>query len=204
MGKILSFKSKVDNPPALHDRAMDNLEFIRNTMESSSTFTAVSGWGMVVVGLIAIGTALFASLQPTSERWLLTWLVAGALALVIQLWALILKSRRSGIPLFSGPGRKFILAVSPTIFAGAVLTLVLHRAEMVEIIPAMWLLLYGASVAAGGANSIELVPLMGFCFLLSGSIALITPISWNDWILGFAFGGLHILFGIPIARGYGG
>lgn len=206
MAKILPLKEPepAGGTPALHDRAMDNLEFIRTTMEQAGAFTALSGWGMVAVGVIAIGTALVASAQPTPERWMHVWVAAGAISLIIQLWALMAKARASGVPLLSGPGRKFILAVSPTIFAGAVLTLVFSRVGMVEAIPGMWLLLYGAAVAAGGTSSVEIVPLMGLCFLFAGTFALITPFSWNDWLLGVSFGGLHILFGIPIARKYGG
>ncbi len=207
MAKILPLRDAEEattESPALHDRAMDNLQFIRATMEQAGAFTALSGWGMVAVGVIAIGTALLASAQPTMERWLHVWFAAGAISLIVQLWALMAKARGSGIPLFSGPGRKFILAVSPTIFAGAVLTLVFYRAGIVEVIPGMWLLLYGAAVAAGGTSSVEIVPLMGLCFLFAGTFALITPFTWNDWILGVAFGGFHIVFGIPIARRYGG
>lgn len=207
MAKILPLRDAGEvtpESPALHDRAMDNLQFIRTTMEQAGAFTALSGWGMVAVGIIAIGTALLASTQPTMERWLHVWFAAGAISLIVQLWALMAKARGSGIPLFSGPGRKFILAVSPTIFAGAVLTLVFYRAGIVDVIPGMWLLLYGAAVAAGGTSSVEIVPLMGLCFLFAGTFALITPFAWNDWILGVAFGGFHIVFGIPIARRYGG
>lgn len=204
MAKILPMQKKDSRPDALHDRAMDNLEFIRSTMEHSGAFTAVSGWAMVGIGLVAVLTAILASHQPTSDRWLFVWLIAGALSLVVQLWAILIKSRSSGVSFLSGTGRKFILAVSPTIFAGAVLTLVLYRSGAVEMIPGMWLLLYGASVTAGGSFSIEIVPMMGLCFLLAGTIALVTPFSWNDWILGVGFGGFHIAFGIPIARGHGG
>jgi hypothetical protein len=201
MPKVLPFRCQ---PPALHDRAMDNLEFIRTTMEQAGAFTAVSGWGMVIVGVIAIGTALIAARQPTTDRWLHVWLAAGASALIIQLWAMLVKARRSGAPLLSGAGRKFVLAVSPPIFVGAVLTIVLYNAGIVDIIPGVWLLLYGAAVIAGGTFSIEIVPLLGLCFLLAGTFALITPLEWNDWILAIAFGGFHIIFGIPIARRYGG
>lgn len=204
MAKILPFRTPQNDPPALHDRAMDNLEFIRSTMESSGTFTAVSGWGMVAVGFVAILASQVAARQTTIEKWLYVWLAAGAVSLIVQLWTLVAKARRSGVPLLCGPGRKFILAFAPAMFAGAVLTLVLYQFGLIELIPGMWLLLYGVGVAAGGVFSIDLVPLMGLCFLLSGALALVTPHDYNDWILATSFGGFHILFGIPIARRFGG
>lgn len=183
---------------------MDNLAFIRTTMENAGAFTAVSGWGMVVVGAIALVTALIAAMQPTPARWLDVWLAAGVTALVVQLWAMLAKARRSDVSLLSGPGRKFVLAVSPPILAGAVLTVVLYQARFIDVLPGVWLLLYGAAVIAGGAFSVEIVPVMGFCFMLAGVLALFTPLVWNDWILAASFGGLHIAFGVPIARRHGG
>lgn len=191
-------------PPSLHVRAMDNLAFIRSTMENAGAFTAVSGWGMVAAGMLALVAAIVASLQPTRGAWLDVWLAAGVSALVIQLWAMLAKARASGVSLLSGPGRKFVLAVSPPILVGAILTVVLNRAGFTAIIPGVWLLLYGAAVAAGGAFSVEIVPVMGLCFMTAGALATFTPLAWTDWILGLSFGGLHIAFGIPIARRHGG
>lgn len=204
MAKILPLRPADQiEPPALHARAMDNLAFIRSTMEYAGTFTAVSGWGMVVVGVLAVGAAILSAHQTSRERWLDIWLTASVAALVIQLWAMVAKARGSGVPLLSGPGRKFVLAVSPPILAGAVLTVVLHRAGFDEVLPGMWLLLYGTAVVAGGAFSVEIVPVMGVCFMLAGVLTFFTPL-WSDWILAASFGGLHIAFGIPIARRYGG
>lgn len=197
-------RTETTEPPALHARAMDNLAFIRSTMENAGSFTAVSGWGMVAVGVLAIATAFVAAFQPTRRAWLDVWLASGAAALVIQLWAMLAKARASGLPLLSGPGRKFVLAVSPPILVGAILTVVLERQGLTSIVPGMWLLLYGAAVAAGGAFSIDIVPVMGLCFLAAGALAIFTPPTWSDWILGLAFGGLHIVFGLPIARRHGG
>jgi hypothetical protein len=87
---------------------------------------------------------------------------------------------------------------------GALLTIVLYRAGLVGAIPGMWLLLYGTAVVAGGAFSVKIVPVMGICFMLAGTIAVFAPTTWNDWIMAAAFGGLHIGFGIPIARRHGG
>jgi hypothetical protein len=183
---------------------MDNLAFIRDTMEAAGAFTAVSGWGMVAVGLIATIAAVIASAQQSQLQSIYVWLAAAVLAPVVMLWAIVRKARRAHVPLLSGPGRKFVLSFSPPILVGALLTIVLFRAGLVATIPGMWLLLYGTAVVAGGAFSVKLVPLMGFCFMLAGTLALFTPQPWNDWIMAAAFGGLHIGFGIPVAWRHGG
>ena len=191
-------------PPALHARAMDNLAFIRDTMEAAGAFTAVSGWGMVAVGTIATVAAIIASSRHSPVQSLYVWLGAAVLATITMLWAIVRKARKARMPLLSGPGRKFVLSFSPPMFVGALITIVLYRAGLPETIPGMWLLLYGTAVVAGGAFSVKIVPVMGICFMLAGTLALFTPTSWNDWIMAAAFGGLHIGFGIPIARRHGG
>ena len=191
-------------PPALHARAMDNLAFIRDTMEAAGAFTAVSGWGMVAVGIVATVAAVIASSRHSPIQSVYVWLAAAVLATVIMLWAIVRKARAARMPLLSGPGRKFVLSFSPPMFVGALITIVLYRAGLPEMIPGMWLLLYGTAVVAGGAFSVKIVPVMGICFMLAGTLALFTPTSWNDWIMAAAFGGLHIGFGIPIARRHGG
>jgi hypothetical protein len=183
---------------------MDNLAFIRDTMEAAGSFTAVSGWGMVAVGVIAWAAAVLAAVQATPLNALYVWMVAAVIAPAVSLWATVNKARSAHVPILSGPGRKFLLSFSPPLVVGALLTLVLYRGGLVEMIPGMWLLLYGTGVLAGGAFSVRIVPVMGLCFMLAGTIALFSPPSWNGWIMAAAFGGLHIGFGIPIARRHGG
>jgi hypothetical protein len=183
---------------------MDNLAFIRDTMEAAGSFTAVSGWGMVAVGIIATIAATVASAQNTALRSIYVWMAAAVLAPCVSLWAITRKARRAHMPLLSGPGRKFILSFSPPMLVGALLTIVLYRGGIMQAIPGMWLLLYGTGVVAGGAFSVRIVPVMGICFMLAGTLALFTPVNWNDWIMAAAFGGLHIAFGILIARRHGG
>jgi hypothetical protein len=183
---------------------MDNLAFIRNTMEAAGSFTAVSGWGMVAIGVLAIVVAIVASLQKTATGALNIWLASALLSPTIMMWAMVRKARSAKMPLLSGPGRKFVLSFSPPMIVGALLTLVLYRAGLVEVIPGVWLLLYGTAVVAGGAFSVRIVPVMGLCFMAAGVVSLFSPMSLSLILLGIAFGGLHIVFGIPIARSYGG
>jgi hypothetical protein len=191
-------------PPALHARAMDNLEFIRDTMERAGAFTAVSGWGMVAVGVSAIGAAVLAATRASAEAWLAIWIAEAALSVMISGWAIGRKARAARMPLLSGPGRKFAMSFAPPIIVGAVLTAVLYQASLIALLPGLWLMLYGTGIITGGAFSVQIVPVMGFCFLLAGIVAVALPIAWSDPIMALAFGGFHIAFGIPIARRHGG
>ena len=190
--------------PALHARAMDNLEFIRETMERAGAFTAVSGWGMVAVGVSAFGAAALAATRSSPDAWLAVWLGEAVLSVLISGWAISRKARRARMPLLSGPGRKFATSFVPPIIVGAVLTAILYRGALVALLPGLWLMLYGAGVIAGGAFSVRVVPVMGGCFLLAGIVAVLLPVTWSDGLLAVTFGGLHIGFGIPIARRHGG
>lgn len=188
----------------LHARAMDNLRYIRQTLERAGSFTAVPGAGGVLMGSTALLAALVAARRPDAAWRLEVWLAEAAIALLIGIAAAARKSRRAGLPLFSGPGRKFLLGFAPPMLAGALLTAGLFRTDRTEILPGLWLLLYGASIVSGGAASVRVVPVMGTCFMSLGAAALTTSPAWGNLLLAAGFGGLHILFGIWIAVKYGG
>lgn len=188
----------------LQDRAIENLRFIRDTMERAHAFTGVPGWGGVGMGVTALFAAWIAALQPTVERWLLTWVAEGWLAFAIGGLAMVRKAAAGDTPLTSRPGRRFVLAYTPPILAGALLTIVLYKAGLTALLPGVWLLLYGTGVVTGGALSVPVVPVMGVCFMLLGMAALFAPAAWGDWLLAVGFGLLHIGFGVWIARRYGG
>jgi hypothetical protein len=83
-----------DEPPALHDRAMDNLRFIRDTMERASAFTAVPGWGLVLVGMIAMFGAQFTTQIIFQKAWLISWLGIALASLLLSVIAMYRKARR--------------------------------------------------------------------------------------------------------------
>src|SRR5687767_5162263 len=105
--------------PALHARAMADLRFIRETMESASAFTTFSGWGLVVIGLAALVAGAAAGREVGSPRWLGVWLAAAVASVAVGGVSTAAKTRAAGRPLLSGPGRKFALAFAPTVLAGA-------------------------------------------------------------------------------------
>ena len=191
-------------PTKLEDHAADNLRFIRDAMERAGPFTGVPGWGGVAMGVTALVAAFVAEQQGTVERWLLTWVAEGWLAFAIGMVAMVRKAGAGDTPLSSRPGRRFVLAFTPPVLVGALLTVALLQAGLTHLLPGMWLLCYGAAVATGGALSIPVVPVMGACFLAVGMCALFAPVGWANPLLALGFGGLHIGFGLWIARRHGG
>jgi hypothetical protein len=194
----------VSEPPALGSRAIENLHFIRETMERASAFTAVSGWGGVTMGVTALAAAGVSRLARTPEEWLGIWLVEAFLAAAIGIWAISVKARRTGVPLYAGPARRFLLTLSPPLAAGTLVTLALQRAGLTALLPGVWLLLYGTAVVTGGAFAVRVVPVMGVGFMVLGAIALFCPPAWGTAFLAAGFGGLQIVFGLLIAKRYGG
>lgn len=192
------------SPSEPHARALDDLRYIRRTLERAGSFTAVPGWGNVAMGITALAAAFFAAPQVDPGSWLRVWLAEAAVAGAIGVSALVWKARSLGSPLLRGIGARFVLGLSPPLFAGAVLTVALNAAGQTESLPGTWLLLYGAAIMTGGVLSVRVVHVMGFCFMLFGLAAFLSPATWGDLWMALGFGGLHIVFGGVIARRYGG
>lgn len=192
------------DPLPLHGQAIDDLRYIRRTMERAGAFTAISGWGLVGTGLTALAAALVAAFQPTAEGWLGVWLAEALLALGVSLWASHRKARTALAPLMNGPGRMFAFSFAVPVAVGGLLTVALMGGPAAGRLAAIWLLLYGAGIVTGGAFSVRILPTMGIAFVLLGAAALFSPAGWGNGYLAAGFGGLHILFGTMIARRHGG
>jgi hypothetical protein len=206
----ISTEPEVLAVPAAHGGALEQLRFIRRTMENAGSFTAVPGWGGVAIGATALGASLVAGRYPVdgtamqTQRWAMIWLVEAAVALVLGWAAMLRKSHVNATPVFSGPGRRFLLSFAPPLAAGALLTWPLLHSGMAPMLPAAWLLLYGTGVVTGGAFSVRAVPVMGLSFMALGMAALVLPPIWLDMLMAIGFGGLHMIFGFVIARRHGG
>jgi hypothetical protein len=191
-------------PIPIDSRAADHLRYIRETMQQAGEFTAVPGWGGVAMGITALVASYFAARQHSPRAWLGIWLVEVFVAIAIAAPAAATKAHRANSTLFSGPGRKFLLSFAPPVVVGGLLTIVLFSAGAFASLPGVWLLLYGTAVVTGGAFSVRVVPVMGFCLMSLGAAALFAPAAWGDVFMAVGFGAVQIGFGIWIARHHGG
>lgn len=191
-------------PAPIHEHAISNLRYIREAMERATSFTSIPGWGGVVVGSTAVAATVIAHRTENWRQWLWTWLIEAIVAAVIAAITMTIKARRANVSFTGGPARRFFTSYFAPIVAGGVLTLLLWKLGTFEALPAVWLLLYGASFVSSGAYSIPVVPVMGVCFMLLGIAACFVPFVAANALMGAGFGGLHIIFGLIIARRYGG
>ena len=189
---------------AVETDAEEHLRYIRDVMQRSSEFSAISGIGVMIVGTIGVATSAYTAtqLQP-SGRWVAVWCVVAVIALVAGTLPTLAKARRAGSSVAVGPGRKFALCLAPALLAGAGLTYGLYQAELFELLPAAWMLIYGAGLMAGGTYSVGNVPVFGGLIMLVGLVALFVP-GFGSLLMGVGFGLLHLVMGAIIYRRYGG
>lgn len=194
--------------PSLASRALEDLKYIRSTMERAGEraahFTVVPGWGGVLMGTVA-GVATFAAAKTTDPRdWVLTWLGAALIAGLIGATDMARKAREARTSLLRGSALRFVTSLIAPFAVAALLTVVLYKHGQYDALPGLWLLSYGAGVVAAGAFSVRAVRWMGAVFMVLGAAALFTPASWGDVWMGAGFGGLHVFFGLWIARHHDG
>lgn len=203
-------------PPTLHDRAMQDLSFIRQTMEGAASFTDVPGWGLVGIGMTAIVASAVAVVQDSAGRWITVWIieaVVAALCGTLAIWRKMQRTARPGAaPVVTAAARKFMLGFWPAIAAGAVITITvvepgglwLRDSEVPRLLPGTWLLLYGVGILTAGAYSVRAVPLMGIGLMAFGTATLLVPALPVDVMLALGFGVWQLAFGVWIARRHGG
>ena len=205
MGSISPLrKESQDQPVNIGDRAIDNVAYIRDMMERSSSFTAVPGYGGMLMGATAIVAAYIANTQVYLVDSLATWLIEACLAFAIGLLAMWQKSKIAGSSLLSVPARKFAFGFAAPLIVGVVIVLGLWKNGHYYVMAPVCILTYGAAVVTGGAFSVRIVPVMGWCFVALGAVSFLLPATYSNLMMAATFGLLHIIFGAIIARRYGG
>jgi hypothetical protein len=191
-------------PAPMHEHALSNLRYIRETMERATAFTSIPGWGGVAIGATAIAAAVLAGQAILPATWLKIWLGEAVLAALIGGITMARKAGRANVSFGSAAARRFFVSYFAPIIAAAVLTTYLAMHGVIALLPAAWLLLYGTSFISSGTYSIPVVPVMGVCFMLLGILACFVPFAVANALMGIGFGGLHVVFGWVIATRYGG
>lgn len=203
--------SRQNNVVNLGDHALNQIRYIRHTMQRTSEFTAVPGWGGIGMGVVAMVAAWWAHnsfpdfhTKGGGHNWLVTWLWAAVLASALGCLGIWFKVRRGDRSVFQASGRQFFLSFLPPVVGGMLLTPLLYNGGLAGSLPALWLVCYGAGIVTGGAFSVRVVPIMGVAFMALGAAAACSPTDSGNLFMAAGFGGLHVAFGGWIAAKHGG
>jgi hypothetical protein len=191
-------------PTPIDAGAVENLRYIRDTIEAAGTFTTVPGKGCVAMGITALAAAALESVPDLASSWLQVWVGAAIMACAVALFFMEEKAKAQGLSLRRAVARRFFMTLVPAFVAGGVLTAALVDDVGRNSITGLWLLLYGSGLAACGVFAIRAVLAAGLAFMALGTVALGLPAEWAPVILALGFGGLHIALGVVILRDHGG
>jgi len=191
-------------PIAIDQGAAANLRYIRSTMEAAHTFTTVPGNGCIAMGLLALVAASLEAFTPLGAHWLALWVGAATLACTTALVLIVRKARSQDLNLKHAVARRFFMTLVPAFVAGAILTAVLVDEVPRATIAGLWLLLYGAGVAASGVFAVRVVWGAGLAFMLLGAATFLLPASLAPAMLALGFGGIHLVLGEIVRRRHGG
>jgi hypothetical protein len=191
-------------PTPIDAGAVENLRYIRDTIEAAGTFTTVPGKGCIAMGLTALAAAGLELAPALASSWLQIWVGAALMAAAAALFFMEEKAKAHGLSLRRAVARRFFMTLVPAFVAGGVLTAALVDEVARSSITGLWLLLYGCGLAACGVFAIPAVLAAGLAFMALGTVALGLPSAWSPGILALGFGGLHIALGVIITRDHGG
>lgn len=161
---------------------------------------AVPGSAGIVLGTIALMAAALCLAPGLHKYWLGIWLSAALLGAVLGSILIVRESSLRELRLVGTPLLKFALCLSPSLGAGLVMTAVHWFGGNQHAIPGTWLLLYGCALLTASSATTRVIAALGALFVLFGLTALLLPDDLQLLMLGAGFGGLHVAFGILIAR----
>ena len=197
-------KPRANDPTPIGVSAVDNIRYIRSTIEAANTFTTIPGRGCILMGAIALLAATAELVPAFTSYWLPIWLIAAVASSTIGLYFMSAKAKQQGLNLGRAISVRFFLTLAPAFIAGGILTVALIDVVPRVAIAGIWLLTYGIGIAACGVFSITLVLIAGFAFMGLGAVALFAPDAWAAALLALGFGGIHLALGALVMRDYGG
>lgn len=191
--------------------ATENLQVIRTLMERSALYRRALAPIMLIVGAIgSVAGGLGCFLESDSVfTFVLFWLATGFLALGLAFLLVRRQALRDKEPFWSGPTRRVALALTPPLFAGLVLSVLIllfwNSSTRVlwkpDNLPGLWMILYGCSLHSAGFFVTRGVRWLGALFILLGLVFLSGRLFPMDSVnqlhlsMGATFGGLHLACG---------
>jgi hypothetical protein len=191
--------------------ATEHLQVIRTLMERSALYRRALAPIMTFNGVMGLSGAAVGILLKfqSATAFLAYWSGVGIATLSGSFLLVRRQALKDQEPFWSPPTRRVAQALLPPLFIGAVaglLALCCPARTPIQpwSLPTFWVLLYGCALNAAGFFMARGIKLLGWLFILPGCLLLASPCLTDGGspaltghlIMGAAFGGLHLAYGI--------
>ena len=199
------------------DEAQARMQEIQRIMERATLFTLLPGTAAVIGGLLvlagcAVSYAMFHSLDfadidrltlGQQVGFCVMWFAIGVIGVLIDVILTTQAAARQQLMPTSRPMRVAAFSLTPSVVVAMVLTVKFliplePKAEEIQYIVPLWMMLYGTGVYTAGLFSIRPPRVLGLTFLASGVVALLAFPQYGVVSAALSFGLFHIAFGLYV------
>ncbi len=199
------------------DEAGKHLATIRRIMESATQLTVLPGKAAIIGGLLALagcvvtyclmGSFDFHVMKDFDQAGrlhvLAVWVAVAVLGLVVDVVLTNLAAKKHNRRPWTRLAQMGAYAVGPAVVAGVALTVALALCGQWQMVPGVWIMLYGGAIWMASVMSIRAPRLLGLGFFIAGILSLFwaSPIALIMIALTFGLG--HIVFGAYLLVKFG-
>ena len=133
------------------------------------------------------------------------WFVIGVIGVLLEVILTARAAARQQLVPADRPMRVAAFSLTPSVVVAMVLTVkflipVEPRAEEIQYIVPVWMMLYGTGVYTAGLFSIRAPRILGLVFLALGVVALLWFPGYGVVSAALSFGLLHVAFGLYVLQ----
>jgi len=182
--------------------ASHDLARIRALMERATEWSHLSGWSVVLSGLLTVAGVMACAVRgadfdhPAHAATLgVVWGAVFALAFAQGVAFSVANAWRKTEPAWSPLTRQVVIAMLPALFTGAALTGYGFSTGQLDLLPPCWMLAYGSSLMGLGVFAGRPVRVAALAFLAVGAVSLFLWKEHGLITMSASFGGLHLALG---------
>ncbi len=207
------------------NEAQARMQEIQRIMERATLWTILPGMSAIIGGLMVLGGCLvsylmfrpikdpsvtsvdFASLLDLALggqiAFCVMWFLIGVGSMAGEVYFAQVQAKKEGIPPTGRSAKLAFYSLTPAVVVAMVLTIkflapTVMRAQEIQYIAPIWMMLYGIGVYTAGLFSVCAPRMLGKAFIAAGVVSICFLQQYGVITTALSFGVFHIAFGLYV------